>query len=543
MAERVVVLGGIRSGKSAVAESLVAGAAAVRYVATGTASDEEMAERIATHRVRRPPTWETVESSDVAGAIRGSPPGSAVLIDAFGPWLAAHMTAHGLWATAPVQPWGAAGRRGIAALVAEAEAFWETAADHDGGPVVLVADEAGLGLVPADASSRRWLDVAGEVLQRLAATADRVLLVVAGRVVDLYGCADPRADLAGGHDGGLDVHGDSMVPAGSADFAVNVHGDGPPAHIRAVLDAALDRAAAYPDDTAARAAAAGRHGRDAGDVLVTNGAAEALHLLATIVRARHAVCVHPAYTQPEAALRRAGMRVTRALRRAEDGWRLDPSTVPRDADLVVVANPNNPTGTLDDPETLAALCRAGRVTVVDEAFLDFVADQAPVSLAGRTDLPGLVVVRSVTKLWGLAGVRAGYLVGSPGLVARCVAARPPWATSALALAAVQACARDETYRRRVAAEVAGARSRLAAALARLPGVTVAEGAANFLLARVADGRRVHAELLDRGVAVRPSTFPGLGPDYLRVAVRDPLANDRLVAALQAVLATTARSSA
>ncbi len=94
------------------------------------------------------------------------------------------------------------------------------------------------------------------------------------------------------------------------------------------------------------------------------------------------------------------------LRRPDDGWALHPDEVPADADLVIVGNPNNPTGTLDDPDRVAALCRPGRVTVVDEAFVDFVADPTA-SSASRRDLPGLVVVRSVTKLWGWPGSAPG----------------------------------------------------------------------------------------------------------------------------------------
>jgi histidinol-phosphate aminotransferase len=514
MAELVLVLGGTRSGKSAVAESLVAPAAAVVYVATGVAGDgdAEMAARVAAHRARRPPGWRTVETGDPAAAVQAAPPGSAVLVDALGSWLAARCDDD------PGQ------------LLAEVDALAAAAADHPGGPVVVVAEEAGLGVVPTGAVTRRWLDLLGEAKQRLAARAARTLLVVAGRPVELPAPL-PGPDQVGEAPG---PHGDRLVPEGALDFAVNVRPT--PAHVRRVLDQALDRAAGYPDDRAARAAAAARHQRPPGEALVTAGATDAFHLLGRVVSARLACVVHPGFSEPEAAMRAAGVPVARAFRAAGDGWRLDPATVDDRAEVVVVGNPNNPTGTLDDPELVATLCRPGRVTLVDEAFMDFVEDERAWSLAGRRDLPGLVVVRSVTKLWGLAGVRAGYLLGPAGLVARCQAARPPWATSTLALAVVQACAADEDHRRRTAREVAAARQALAADLRALPGVTVHPGAANFLLLGVAGAEAVRAGLLRRGVAVRPPTFPGLGPDHLRVAVRDPEDNALLVKALAEVLA-------
>lgn len=534
VAERILVLGGARSGKSSVAEGLVAGARRVVYVATGTSADPELAERVADHRGRRPAGWETDETVDVGGALRRAPAGSAVIIDALGPWLAAAMSQHGLWPEAEqtTAPLGAEGRRAADALVAEAAAWWRAAADHPGGPVVVVADESGLGITPADPASRRWLDLAGAVLQALSDHADRALLVVAGRTLALDQL--PAAD-SDPHRWERSAHGDTMVPPGALDLAVNVVGSGPPPHVRTVLEASLDDLGRYPDPTDARAAAAARHGRDPDEVLVTAGAADALRLVVTTLRPRRAAVVHPQFTEPEAALRAAGSSVTRVLRDEASGWRLDPQAVPPDADLVVLGNPTNPTGTLDDPDVIAGLARPGRTLVVDEAFLDFVPDECRWSLAHRV-VPGVVVVRSVTKLWGLPGLRAGYLLADCATVSRLEAARQPWPVSGPALAAITTCCGDEPHRQAVAAEVADVRARMAARLDAMPGVSVTPGAAaNFLLVAVADGAGVHRALLERGIAVRPSTFPGLDPCHLRVAVRDDLATERLVEALVDVL--------
>lgn len=221
------------------------------------------------------------------------------------------------------------------------------------------------------------------------------------------------------------------------------------------------------------------------------------------------------------------------LREPSD-WRFDPAAVPDDAELVVVGNPNNPTGALDDPDDLLALLRLGRLVVVDESFMDFVPGQQQ-SLAGEAR-PGLAVVRSLTKLWALAGVRAGYLLAPAELVASLASQRQPWGVNAVACAALQACAQDAATPRAVAVEVAAARGELTAALAQLPGLRVWPGAANFLLLRTEERPAPIDELRRVGIAVRPAfSFPGLDERYLRVAVRRSADNQVLAEALTEVL--------
>jgi histidinol-phosphate/aromatic aminotransferase/cobyric acid decarboxylase-like protein len=217
--------------------------------------------------------------------------------------------------------------------------------------------------------------------------------------------------------------------------------------------------------------------------------------------------------------------------RDERDFSLDPLDVPNDADLVFVCNPNNPTGTLDTADTLAQLFRADRLVVVDEAFMDFCPGERE-SLASRSDLEGVVVVRSVTKLWSLPGIRAGYLLGPEDVVARLRAARQPWPVNVLALAALAACARRPDAAEVVAREVAQARDDLVAGLRELPAIQVWPSVANFVLIRVADGPAVYRRLVARGIAVRRAeTFPGLSQDHLRVAVRTPEDSGALLAAL------------
>jgi histidinol-phosphate/aromatic aminotransferase/cobyric acid decarboxylase-like protein len=326
-------------------------------------------------------------------------------------------------------------------------------------------------------------------------------------------------------------HGDREVTAGLLDLAVNVYAGARPTWLDDALHAGLDASGSYPDPATAEAAVAASHGRSPGEVLATAGAAEAFGLVARWRRWRRPVVVHPQFTEPHAALLQAGHRVTEVL--LSHPFLLDPGLVPDDADLVVVGNPTNPTGVLHPAEALRGLLRPGRVVVVDEAFMDAVPGETE-SLAGDR-LPGLVVLRSLTKHWGIPGVRAGYLLGVPPAVAELRRGQPLWSVSATAVAALRACttpaAAAEAERR--AYEIAGWRTHLEKALGGL-GVEHLPSAAPFVLAHVGTG--VHAALRARGVAVRRAdTFPGLDASWVRVAVRPDDVTDRLVSTLSAVL--------
>jgi histidinol-phosphate aminotransferase len=296
----------------------------------------------------------------------------------------------------------------------------------------------------------------------------------------------------------------------------------------------------YPDPTTARAALAARHHRASHEVLLTAGAAQAFTLIAQATRGyRRPTVVHPQFTEPEVSLRAAGHRVDQVLLRAEDGFRLDPTLVPSDADLVILGNPTNPTSVLHPAATIATLARPGRLLVVDEAFADTTPGE-PQSLAGRSDLPGLVVIRSLTKTWALAGLRVGYLLAAPQNVQALAAVQPLWPVSTPALAAATACASPTAVAAEVelARRLAADRAHLVSGLRASPGVDViGEPAGSFVLVRLQGADRIRVALRARGYAVRRGdTFPGLGTDWLRIAVRDAATTDGFLTALSDALA-------
>jgi adenosylcobinamide kinase / adenosylcobinamide-phosphate guanylyltransferase len=174
---RILVTGGIRSGKSAYAERRLAGESAVTYLAAGgpaDPADTEWAARIAVHQLRRPAHWTTVETADLTGAVRSHH--EPIMIDSLGSWLAATVDRFGTW-DRPLSGW----KDRFEAELAELIAAWR---GHP-GPAVAVTNEVGWGLVAEHRSGRTFADLLGHLNQEFAAASDELIMVVAGRALRL----------------------------------------------------------------------------------------------------------------------------------------------------------------------------------------------------------------------------------------------------------------------------------------------------------------------------------------------------------------------
>ena len=312
--------------------------------------------------------------------------------------------------------------------------------------------------------------------------------------------------------------------------------------IREALVGAIDGVHHYPDPTCAelRRRLASKFGVTPDHVCVANGVDNVLTCLglAFLDAGNRCVVGAPTYTA-YAALARLMNAVPIEVPLRD--WRLDLPAMAgaaAHAKMVIVCNPNNPTGTIvtrDDVATFLRRLPAGTLAVLDEAYAEFADDpafpDAPALLAGH---PNLIVLRTFSKIYGLAGLRVGYALAAPDIIGCLNQVREPFPVDRLAQAAAGAILDDEAYVRASYEHNRAGRTWLTAALSGL-GLEVIPSQANYVLVnlgRAAD--EVARRLLPHGVIIRPGAMWRL-PTWARVTIGTADDNRRAIAALRAVL--------
>jgi threonine-phosphate decarboxylase len=338
------------------------------------------------------------------------------------------------------------------------------------------------------------------------------------------------------------------------DFSANINPLGPSSKALQRLRRDLALIRFYPDteNRELRNLVADTASIDGDCILFGNGATPLLHLIPRVLKPRKAVVLEPGFSEYSAALAQAHCQIHRLLLSPETCFQLHREalfdTLRRARpDLLILGNPNNPTGNIVPRGLLSRLIdtcyQRGIYLVVDESFLDFT--PYPSCAVDATKHPRLIVVRSLTKFWALAGLRIGYLVAHKKLVNKLSSGLEPWSVNTLASAAAAESLRDDMYRNRTLDLVRRERAFLATQLARLGWLEPLPSETNFLLVRITapgiTSTHLCERLAERNILLRDgSGFPGLDHRYFRVAVRRRSENRRLVEELRAVSATKAR---
>lgn len=337
------------------------------------------------------------------------------------------------------------------------------------------------------------------------------------------------------------------------DFSASINALGPSPNVWRAIKGARHLLPHYPDPECwdLRQALASRWHVKPGQILVGNGSMELIYALPRALKIDHLLLVQPTFSEYAAAMTRAGGRVTAVCADREEQYALPidrlfrllerPPKGARTIDAILLCNPNSPTGQAcgaDDVMKLArAVQRRGIWLMVDETFADYCSERSILPLA--SSFSRVVVLRSLTKFYGLPGLRVGYAVAAPTVVQLLRRELPPWSVNAMGQVAALAALHDTAHAKKSLQFVLKERARMAKALAGLPGCTLFPAHANFLfmeLPRGWHGGKLTEQLRREGLLIRDcSSVPGANRRSIRIAVRSREDNDRLLKSLSRVL--------
>ncbi|WP_027954557.1 threonine-phosphate decarboxylase CobD [Halobacillus kuroshimensis] len=327
------------------------------------------------------------------------------------------------------------------------------------------------------------------------------------------------------------------------DFSVNTNPYGSPEGLKGHMANHLDLIHEYPDPEQKRLTERIALMQDLPEehVLVGNGASELIHMLARFWQGRRVGIIQPTFSEYQKACEAYGCEIIDLHVSEKRNFHLFiPDILPHlpNLDLLILCHPNNPTGRTYRPDVLYGLlklCEFNDVQVViDEAFYDFVSGE-PFFSPDLFEFPNVLLLRSLTKMYSIPGLRLGYLMGEAAVVEALKRLQPEWSVNALAEEAGMYCLSQEGFARKTAADISREKAYLFLQLKRL-GYTPLSTETNFFLMR--DPFHSQADdmigfLLQEGLTVRhTNNFKGLNGAFVRVAVKQRTDNEQLLEALE-----------
>ena len=328
-----------------------------------------------------------------------------------------------------------------------------------------------------------------------------------------------------------------VSPKAVLDFSANINPMGPPHGVVRALAREWAAIESYPDSSQFMAALSAKLEVSSESIVVGNGSTALIFAAVRAIRPRRALLLEPAFGEYHRALRATGAQMDTFILQEHSGFVPDFDLLRRALqskryDMILLNNPHNPSGALCSVDDLLALADVaalgGAFLVIDEAFIDYAPEASTLpELAMRSNV---VVLRSLTKFYAMPGLRIGYAVCHPELVAQLKEQIEAWPVSSIALSAAQAAIPDSSYEQHARRQNEIAREQFQAALSPL-GIKVFPSAANFLLIKFAkrSGAELERWLEPHRVLIRRcDSFARLGDNFVRLAVRSQNDNMRLV---------------
>ncbi|MCE5242135.1 MAG: threonine-phosphate decarboxylase [Syntrophobacteraceae bacterium] len=337
------------------------------------------------------------------------------------------------------------------------------------------------------------------------------------------------------------------APEAVLDYSASINPLGPPPGLLEEFNRYYSRLQHYPDigNRMLLNALSRFHGVACDQIVVGNGSTELIYWLPIVLGIRSAVVVLPTFGEYRKAFELQGVRMHKLFTSPESGFQptveqLDTICREVSPEAVLFTQPASPAGTLLPQEVRNWIVRKSRETnlccIVDEVFVDFCEDESLKGFLGES--PRLVLIRSMTKFYGIPGLRLGYLLTSEDLAGRMKSALPPWSVNTLAQIAGEHSLGQEGYRRETLDIVERERRHMTERLEAMKVFRVFPGNANYLLVRIEDSLPdagvLQRDIIDsERIIVRDCrSFEGLNERYFRLAVRLPEQNDRLLAGIE-----------
>lgn len=338
-----------------------------------------------------------------------------------------------------------------------------------------------------------------------------------------------------------------VAPDQILDFSASINPLGMSPKVHKALISSLDSLGHYPDTShrELRQALAKFHLLSPASFTIANGSTELIYNLPALLPGKKALVISPSFSEYVRALNQHHWDIQHFILTPESDFSIDTDELERALaggfDLLFLCNPGNPNGTLYPRQTIEkvhSLCQsAGTFLILDEAFMDFCEEASAKRMIVQSD--NAVILRSMTKFFGIPGLRLGYAISNDTLAARLDSMGGPWNVNTLALAAGTAALRDVQHSRETLAFVRQERRRFLERLARFSRLRVYPSSVNYLLVEIREGmtsRELKERLLLHRIIIRDcATFTGLSERFFRIAVRSGDENDRLLEILGMIL--------
>ena len=329
------------------------------------------------------------------------------------------------------------------------------------------------------------------------------------------------------------------------DFSANLNPLGPPSWLKETLTNHYETVTCYPDPSYSKssAAVANHEEIEQDSILLTNGGAEAIFLVAKFFEKGKALIVQPTFVEYERACKHYHIEVEDVFYEQTNGFALPMSVIReklKEKDVIFLCRPNNPTGTVIAEKDLQLLLTEGKKTgtyvVVDEAFVDFLPSSTPSLSKWLASYPNLILLRSLTKMYTIPGLRIGYLMAHPSIIRVLKNEQLPWSINSLVDAVVPKLLEDKSFVVDTKAWLREQSEYLFEALAPMDFYLSPTHVNFYLLQDKKQPNRTEELfyfLVNHGILPRHTqNFKGLKGEFLRFAIRSKEENQRLVAILQ-----------